>query len=86
MLNDFLDAREELHVLRSQHGTTSFPLLMKGSVDDLSNLLQEKYDTAIVPGRFFESPQNFRIGMCAQPESFGEGVRRLGAALDELSA
>ena len=84
VLNDFLDTREELHALRSQHGTTSFPSLMKGSVDDLSNLLQEKYDTAIVPGRFFESPQNFRVGMCAEPELFKIGVERLGAALDEL--
>ena len=86
VLNDFLDSREELQAHRSEHGTTSFPRLMKGSVEDLSNLLNQRYDTAIVPGRFFESPQNFRIGMCAQPELFGEGVKRLGAALDELSA
>ncbi len=85
-LNEFLDSREELQANRSRHGTTSFPILMKGSVDDLNNLLHEKYDTAVVPGRFFESPQNFRIGMCAEPELFGEGVKRLGAALDELSA
>lgn len=86
VLNDFLDSREELHGNRSQHGTTCFPVLMKGSVDNLSNLLHDKFDTAIVPGRFFESPQNFRIGLCAPPELFGEGVKRLEAALDELSA
>jgi len=39
-----------------------------------------------VPGRFFESPQHFRIGMCAEPQLFSEGVQRLGAALDELRA
>lgn len=86
VLNDFLDSREELNAPRSEQGTTSFPLLLKGRVDDLSDLLHGKYETAVVPGRFFESPQNFRIGMCAQPELFRAGVERLGQALDELSA
>jgi aspartate/methionine/tyrosine aminotransferase len=86
VLNDFLDTREELKTVRSGHGTTCFPLLLKGRVDDLSNLLHQKYDTAIVPGRFFESPKHFRIGMCAEPELFKVGVERLGKALDELSA
>ena len=86
VLNDFLDSREDLKAIRPAQGTTCFPMLMKGRVDDLSDLLHEKYDAAIVPGRFFESPQNFRIGMCAQPEFFKGGIERLGAALDELSA
>jgi aspartate/methionine/tyrosine aminotransferase len=84
VLNDFLDSREDLRAVRTETGTTSFPLLLKGRVDDLSSLLHEKYDTAIVPGQFFESPQHFRIGMCAEPELFKEGVQRLGTALDEL--
>ncbi len=86
VLHDFLDSREELKALKTVHGTTCFPMLMKGRVDDLSDLLHEEYDTAIVPGRFFESPQNLRIGMCAEPERFKGGVERLGAALDQLSA
>ena len=86
VLNDFLDSREELKAARTEQGTTCFPRLLKGRVDDLSDLLQEKFDTAIVPGRFFESPQNFRIGMCAEPALFKGGIERLGEALDELSA
>ena len=85
VLNDFLDSREDLQVIRTESGTTSFPRLLKGRVEDLYNSLHQKYDTAIVPGRFFESPQHFRIGMCAEPELFREGVQNLGAALDELS-
>lgn len=84
VLSDFFDTREELQAVRTQLGTTSFPLLLKGRVDDLWNLLYEKYDTSFVPGHFFESPQHLRIGMCCQPELFREGVKRLGAALDEL--
>jgi aspartate/methionine/tyrosine aminotransferase len=86
VLNEFLDSREELQVVRTESGTTSFPRLLKGKVDDLYTLLHEKYDTAIVPGRFFESSQHFRIGMCAEPEMFRPGVERLGQALDDLRA
>jgi aspartate/methionine/tyrosine aminotransferase len=84
VLNDFLDTREELQAVRTETGTTSFPRLLRGRVEDLSDSLQQKYNTAIVPGHFFESPQHFRIGMCAEPELFKIGVERLGAALDEL--
>jgi aspartate/methionine/tyrosine aminotransferase len=52
-------------------------------VDQLCDLLIEKYETAVVPGRFFESPNHIRIGLCCQPESFREGIARLGQALDE---
>lgn len=84
VLNDFLDSREDLNAVRSGTGTTCFPRLMKGSVDQLSDLLHAR-DTAIVPGRFFESPQHFRIGMCAEPEFFKGGIERLGAALDHVT-
>jgi aspartate/methionine/tyrosine aminotransferase len=84
VLNEFLESREELQVVRTESGTTSFPRLLKGKVEDLYTLLHEKYDTAIVPGSFFESPQHFRVGMCADPELFNEGVKRLGATLDDL--
>ena len=84
VLNDFYDSREDLRVAHTRIGTTSFPQLLRGKVDELYTLLTEKYDSAIVPGKFFESPQQFRIGMCAEPELFSEGVRRLGKALDEI--
>jgi aspartate/methionine/tyrosine aminotransferase len=86
VFNEFLESREELQVVRTGSGTTSFPRLLKGKVEDLYTVLLEKYDTAVVPGRFFESPQHFRIGMCAQPELFKIGVERLGEALDDLRA
>ncbi|PYS66247.1 MAG: aminotransferase [Acidobacteria bacterium] len=86
VLNEFLDSREDLKAVRTESGTTSFPRLLKGRVENLCDLLTEKYDSAVVPGRFFESPQHFRLGMCAEPQLFSEGVQRLGAALDELRA
>jgi aspartate/methionine/tyrosine aminotransferase len=78
VLKDFLDSREELKAVRTDYGTTSFPLLLKGQCRRSLDRPHEKYDTAFVPGRFFESPQHLRIGMCAEPKFFAEGVKRLG--------
>lgn len=84
LLNQFLDSRSDLQVVRTEFGTTSFPRLLRGNVDELCALLRDKYETVVVPGRFFEMPEHFRIGVCCDTEQLVEGVRRLGLALDEL--
>jgi aspartate/methionine/tyrosine aminotransferase len=83
-LNQFFDTRQDVNVVRTKFGTTSFPRLRNGDGDKLSALLLAKYDTAVVPGRFFESPQHVRIGMCCEPEMFATSMERFGRALDEL--
>jgi aspartate/methionine/tyrosine aminotransferase len=83
-LDDFLSPRDDVDVVPTKFGTTSFPQLRNVDVDKLCDLLIEKYETAVVPGRLFESPSHIRIGLCCQPEHFREGVARLGKALDEL--
>jgi aspartate/methionine/tyrosine aminotransferase len=83
-LNDFFRARDDVDVVPTKFGTTSFPRLRNGDADQLCALLIEKYETAVVPGRFFEAPQHIRIGMCCNPELFAVGIERLGKALDEL--
>jgi aspartate/methionine/tyrosine aminotransferase len=82
-LNNF-EARDDVEVVRTKFGTTSFPRLRNVNADELCALLLTKYETAVVPGRFFESPQHIRIGMCCEPTLFDAGVERLGKALDEL--
>jgi len=84
LVNDFLDSREDLAAIRPEFGTVMFPRLQRGSADELCQLLREKYETSVVPGRFFELPEHFRIGMGGDPESLKIGLERLGAALDEL--
>jgi aspartate/methionine/tyrosine aminotransferase len=84
MLNNFFETRDDVDVVPTQFGTTSFPRLRHADVDQLCALLIEKYETAVVPGRYFESPQHIRIGLCCQPENFREGIARLGKALNEL--
>src|SRR6266404_3566581 len=83
-LRKFFQSRPDIEAVPAEFGTTSFPRLQNVDVEKLSTLLIEKYETAVVPGRFFESPQHIRIGMCCEPEKFETGVQRLGAALDEL--
>lgn len=84
LFNEFLSAREDLDAPPSAHGTVSFPRLVAGDPDRLCALLAEKYETSLVPGKFFEEPQHFRVGLALEPENFREGLARLGAALDEL--
>jgi len=84
MLNQFLDRRDDLEAIRPAFGSIMFPRVKEQSSEKLCELLREKYETSVVPGRFFEMPAHFRIGMGGDTESFSEGLERLGQALDEL--
>ena len=83
-LRRFFQARDDVDVVPTKFGTTSFPRMRSVDAEKLCALLVEKYETAVVPGKFFESPQHIRIGMCCEPEAFDAGIERLGRALDEL--
>jgi hypothetical protein len=83
VLNEFYSTRKDLDAIPHEFGTTSFTRLRKGNVDEFCGLLSEKYETSVVPGRFFEMPQHFRIGLGGEPETLREGLERLGRALDE---
>jgi len=83
-LNNFLDSRDDLETVRPKFGTVVFPRLKRGSVDALCNLLREKYETTVVPGKFFEMPEHFRLGIGCDSEMLAAGLERLGKALDEL--
>jgi aspartate/methionine/tyrosine aminotransferase len=83
ILNDFLDTREDLEVVRPEFGTVMFPRVRHGTSERLCELLREKYETSVVPGVFFEMPAHFRIGIAGNTDLFLEGLNRLGLALDE---
>ncbi len=83
-LNQFLDKRPDLSAVRPNYGTTSFPKLVAGSMDDFQRLLKDRYETSVFPGRFFGAPQHFRLGIGGDPRMTTEGLERLGAALDEF--
>jgi aspartate/methionine/tyrosine aminotransferase len=83
-LNQFLDSRDDLEAIRPATGSIMFPRVKSGRAEQLFELLREKYETSVVPGRFFEMPDHFRIGLGGEPELLVAGLERLGAALDEL--
>jgi aspartate/methionine/tyrosine aminotransferase len=66
-------------------GTTLFPKLVGGTVDDFDRMLREKYETGIVPGKFFEMPRHFRIGLGGDPAMTREALERLADALGHFS-
>jgi aspartate/methionine/tyrosine aminotransferase len=84
LLSAFFDERPELDVVRPPHGTIAFPRLVGGDVDRLCTILRERYDCEVVPGSMFERADHFRVGVGGDRDSVREGLRRLGAALDDL--
>ena len=84
LANDFLATRDDLETFPITEGMISFPRLLTGSVDALCALLREKYETSLVPGRFFEMPGHFRLSIGGDTEMLRGGLERLGAALDEF--
>jgi aspartate/methionine/tyrosine aminotransferase len=85
LLNDFLDTREDLEVVRPEFGTVMFPRVRGGTSDRLCQLLREKYETSVVPGRFFEMPAHFRVGISGDTDILQAGLQRVASALDEIS-
>ena len=81
LLREFLRQQSRLSAVWTDWGTTSFVQLKDRNADDFLELLRTKFDTSAVPGRFFEMPDHFRIGMGVNTEMFAEGLDRLGRAL-----
>jgi aspartate/methionine/tyrosine aminotransferase len=84
LFNLFASSRPDLECMRAEHGIVTFPRWNAGDTGRLDALLRERYDTAVVPGRWFEMPEHFRVGLGCQTDVLSEGLKRLGAALDEL--
>jgi aspartate/methionine/tyrosine aminotransferase len=80
-LAEFMARQGAVSAPRTAWGTTAFLKLHGSDVDALLSRLRIEYETTAVPGRFFETPDRFRIGMGVNTEMFGEGLRRLGLAL-----
>ena len=81
LLREFVVRQSALSAVWTDWGTTSFVQLRDGNADDFLERLRTNFDTSVVPGRFFEMPDHFRIGMGANTEMFGEGLNRISQAL-----
>jgi aspartate/methionine/tyrosine aminotransferase len=83
LLRDFLKQQSGLSAVSTDWGTTSFPRLLNGNADAFLERLRAEFDTSAVPGRFFEMPDHFRIGIGVNREMFAEGLNRIGRALSK---
>lgn len=64
-------------------GTVAFPRLRRGG--DASQFCERLWrvsGVAVVPGRFFEAPAHFRIGLGVPPDVLAKGLEKLSAVLD----
>ena len=84
LFNEFVVTRNDVECMPAEHGITVFPRWTRGDTEPLHMLLREEYDTSIVPGRWFDMPERFRVGLGGDTETLQEGLRRLGLAMDEL--
>jgi aspartate/methionine/tyrosine aminotransferase len=84
LFNEFAGSRDDVEAMLAEHGITVFPRWSRGATEPLNALLRLKYDTSIVPGRWFDMPDRFRIGLGGETGMLEEGLARLGSALDEL--
>lgn len=82
---DFFNSCSQLELTMPDHGTCVFPKMKSGDSDRLFELLQNRYDTDIVPGRFFEMPDHFRLGLGVDTSVLKEGLERLQEALRTVS-
>jgi aspartate/methionine/tyrosine aminotransferase len=80
-LGEFFDSEPGISGARTAHGTTAFLKPKTSDCDRFIDRLRTEYETSVVPGRFFETPDYFRVGMGVNHEMFAEGLSRISRAL-----
>lgn len=85
LVREFLAAHtDQLECVIPAHSMTVFPKLRHhADSEPLHDRLRE-LETSIVPGKFFEEPQHFRLGFAVQPADVAAGLTRLGQVLRAL--
>jgi len=79
--------REERVDFAWPEGTLMFLLSLPGEIDDMefSELLLERFDTAVCPGRYFGIHGQVRVTLSCPPSEFRRGLENISSALDHLS-
>jgi aspartate/methionine/tyrosine aminotransferase len=63
-------------------GTVAFPRLRAAaSADAFADRLLRVFETAVVPGRFFEAPAHFRVALGIPGDILGRGLDAIDRAL-----
>ena len=86
LLQEFLESRHDLDYFWPEYGTIVFPRLRRGNVEDFCNLLRKDFETSVVPGRFFDCPDRFRMGVGIQTEAVQEALQQIAKGLNKFAA
>ena len=81
VLQSFLERETRLSAVSTDWGTTCFARLNSGDTETFIDRLRDEFETSVVPGRFFERADHFRIGLGVDSAMFAEGLKRLERAL-----
>ena len=78
-LGEFLEGNACVSTPRTRFGTTALLRLARGDAEEFVTRLRTEYETSVVPGRFFEMPNHFRVGMGVNHAMFREGLGNIAA-------
>ena len=86
VVDEFFANRSDLEWIEPAGGLMAFPRI-RGSCDStrLAERLRRRFDTFIIPGRFFEDDRHFRLAWGTAEPNLRRGLANLARALDELS-
>lgn len=86
LVHSFLRAHEDLlECVVPPRSMIVFPKLKnQANAQPLHDQLRQ-LETSIVPGKFFESPQHFRLGFAVKPEDVEIGLQNLSKVLRQLA-
>lgn len=82
LLHNFLLSRDDLDYFWPEYGTVVFPRLKNGDVVSMCDLLRREFETSVVPGSYFESPDRFRVGVGTLTEQVTDSLYQFGLGLD----
>lgn len=84
MVDAFMAAQPAFEWVRPDGGTVAFPRMRDGRpADRLAERLLAQYQTAVVPGRFFDAPAHIRMAFGIRRHALERGLDALGRALRE---
>jgi hypothetical protein len=82
LFEEFMSEQTALEWVPPRGGTVAFPRLREvASADAFTDRLLRDYDTAVVPGRYFQAPAHFRVALGIPHDVLARGLAAIGRAL-----
>lgn len=85
LMRDFMRNESRLSWVEPDGGIVCFPRLEMGPESGpFCRHLRDRYDTAVVPGRFFGAPRHFRLAYGVKTEILEQGLENISRALRDM--